>query len=100
AMPGVTNRLLARFVKAAAVTYDESSRFFAGRAFLAGNPVRPEFLGGAYDEHGSPRESEKTHAARVLIFGGSQGAHAINVAMVEAAGRAGRGPRAPRSTPH
>ena len=27
------------------------------------------------------------HAARVLIFGGSQGAHAINVAMVEAASR-------------
>src|SRR6266849_3165971 len=45
AVPGVTNRLLARFVKAAAVTYEESSRFFAGRAFVAGNPVRPAFLG-------------------------------------------------------
>jgi UDP-N-acetylglucosamine--N-acetylmuramyl-(pentapeptide) pyrophosphoryl-undecaprenol N-acetylglucosamine transferase len=34
------------------------------------------------------------HAARVLIFGGSQGAHAINVAMVEAAARlAGAAPR-------
>ena len=85
AMPGVTNRLLARFVKAAAVTYDESSRFFAGRAFLAGNPVRPEFLGGVHDEHGSPRDEQR--AARVLVFGGSQGAHAINVAMVEAAPR-------------
>ena len=85
AMPGVTNRLLARFVKAAAVTYDDSSRFFAGRAFLAGNPVRPEFLGGVDDEHGSPREVLR--AARVLVFGGSQGAHAINVAMVEAAPR-------------
>jgi UDP-N-acetylglucosamine--N-acetylmuramyl-(pentapeptide) pyrophosphoryl-undecaprenol N-acetylglucosamine transferase len=84
AMPGVTNRLLARFVKAAAVTYDESSRFFAGRAFVTGNPVRPEFLGGTHDEHGSPREGS---AARVLVFGGSQGAHAINVAMVEAAPR-------------
>jgi UDP-N-acetylglucosamine--N-acetylmuramyl-(pentapeptide) pyrophosphoryl-undecaprenol N-acetylglucosamine transferase len=84
AMPGVTNRLLARFVRAAAVTYDESSRFFAGRAFLAGNPVRPEFLGGEHEQHGSPREAR---AARVLVFGGSQGAHAINVAMVEAAPR-------------
>jgi len=82
AMPGVTNRLLARFVKAAAVTYEGSAEFFAGRAFLAGNPVRPEFLGGMHDEHGSPREGS---AARVLVFGGSQGAHAINVAMVEAA---------------
>jgi len=87
AMPGVTNRLLARFVRAAAITYDESSRFFAGRAFLAGNPVRPEFLGGEHDKHGSPRGIDDRRAARVLVFGGSQGAHAINVAMVEAAPR-------------
>ena len=87
AMPGVTNRLLARFVRAAAVTYDESSRFFAGRAFLAGNPVRPEFLGGEHDEHGLRRALDDRRAARVLVFGGSQGAHAINVAMVEAAPR-------------
>ncbi len=46
AMPGLTNRLLARVVKAAAVTYEESARFFRGRAFVAGNPVRPEFFGG------------------------------------------------------
>ena len=87
AMPGVTNRLLARFVKAAAITYEESGRFFAGRAFLAGNPVRPEFLGGMHDEHGSAREVGALPARRVLVFGGSQGAHAINVAMVEAAPR-------------
>jgi UDP-N-acetylglucosamine--N-acetylmuramyl-(pentapeptide) pyrophosphoryl-undecaprenol N-acetylglucosamine transferase len=86
-MPGVTNRLLARFVKAAAVTYDETARFFAGRAFVAGNPVRPEFLGGVHDEHASPRSSGEPRAARVLVFGGSQGAHAINMAMVEAAPR-------------
>ena len=82
AMPGVTNRLLARVVQAAAVTYEESAGFFRGRAFVAGNPVRPEFFGGVHDEHGSP-----PGAARVLVFGGSQGAHAINVAMVEAAAR-------------
>jgi len=87
AMPGVTNRLLARVVKAAAVTYEESARFFRGRAFVAGNPVRPEFFGGVHDEHGSPRDSDEQRAARVLVFGGSQGAHAINVAMVEAAAR-------------
>ena len=84
AMPGLTNRSLARFVRAAAVTYEESVRFFGARAFIAGNPVRPEFFRHeeAYDGHGSP-----PGAARVLVFGGSQGAHAINVAMVEAAPR-------------
>ena len=36
AMPGVTNRLLARFVKAAAVTYDESARSLRdGRSWRA-----------------------------------------------------------------
>src|SRR5882672_1688437 len=74
AMPGVTNRLLGRFVKAAAVTYEDSARFFMGRAFVAGNPVRPEFFGGVHDQHGSSRDSDKQRAARVLIFGGSQGA--------------------------
>jgi UDP-N-acetylglucosamine--N-acetylmuramyl-(pentapeptide) pyrophosphoryl-undecaprenol N-acetylglucosamine transferase len=84
AMPGLTNRTLAKVVKAAAVTYEESISYFGERAFVSGNPVRPEFFGqqGAYDEHGVPPA-----AARVLVFGGSQGAHAINVAMVEAAAR-------------
>jgi UDP-N-acetylglucosamine--N-acetylmuramyl-(pentapeptide) pyrophosphoryl-undecaprenol N-acetylglucosamine transferase len=83
AMPGLTNRLLARLVTAAAVTYDASLAFFGRKAFVAGNPVRPEFFHGeAYGNHGSP-----PGAARVLVFGGSQGAHAINVAMVEAAPR-------------
>jgi len=82
AVPGLTNRLLARVVQAAAVTYDESVPFFGRRAFVAGNPVRPEFFGGGHDVETQPRG-----AARVLVFGGSQGAHAINVAMVEAAPR-------------
>jgi UDP-N-acetylglucosamine--N-acetylmuramyl-(pentapeptide) pyrophosphoryl-undecaprenol N-acetylglucosamine transferase len=89
AMPGITNRVLARLVRSAAVTYEESVPFFGAKAFVSGNPVRPEFFGPAeagrveaYDEHGSP-----PGAARVLVFGGSQGAHAINVAMVEAAPR-------------
>jgi UDP-N-acetylglucosamine--N-acetylmuramyl-(pentapeptide) pyrophosphoryl-undecaprenol N-acetylglucosamine transferase len=83
AVPGLTNRLLASLVSAAAVTYEESLAVFGGKAFVAGNPVRPEFFGEeAYGEHSSP-----PGAARVLVFGGSQGAHAINVAMVEAAAR-------------
>ncbi|HEV8319323.1 MAG TPA: undecaprenyldiphospho-muramoylpentapeptide beta-N-acetylglucosaminyltransferase [Vicinamibacterales bacterium] len=84
AVPGLTNRLLARLVKAAAVTYEESVPFFSGKAFVAGNPVRPEFFNTeeAHDDRRSP-----PGAARVLVFGGSQGAHAINVALVEAAPR-------------
>jgi UDP-N-acetylglucosamine--N-acetylmuramyl-(pentapeptide) pyrophosphoryl-undecaprenol N-acetylglucosamine transferase len=77
AVPGLTNRLLARVVSGAAVTFDSTVGFFGGRGFVAGNPVRPEFFDVAPERADGP--------PRVLIFGGSQGAHAINVAMVEAA---------------
>jgi UDP-N-acetylglucosamine--N-acetylmuramyl-(pentapeptide) pyrophosphoryl-undecaprenol N-acetylglucosamine transferase len=82
AVPGLTNRLLAKIVSAAAVTFEPTMSFFGRRGFVAGNPVRPEFLshdGGESRREGAP--------PRVLIFGGSQGAHAINMAMVEAAPR-------------
>jgi UDP-N-acetylglucosamine--N-acetylmuramyl-(pentapeptide) pyrophosphoryl-undecaprenol N-acetylglucosamine transferase len=84
AVPGFTNRALARLVSAAAVTFDSTVTYFGRRGFVAGNPVRPEFF-AAGDRHaaGAP--------PRVLIFGGSQGSHAINVAGVEAAPRLAAG---------
>src|SRR5260221_9648524 len=85
AVPGLTNRLLARFVRAAAITFESTKEFFGSKAFVSGNPVRPEFL-----DKESARNDDAT--VRVLVFGGSQGAHAINVAMVEAASRLAAGP--------
>jgi UDP-N-acetylglucosamine--N-acetylmuramyl-(pentapeptide) pyrophosphoryl-undecaprenol N-acetylglucosamine transferase len=82
AIPGFANRRLASFIDCAAVTYDESVRYFGDRAFVSGNPVRPEFFEEAHAEAISP-----PGAARVLVFGGSQGAHAINMALVAAAPR-------------
>jgi UDP-N-acetylglucosamine--N-acetylmuramyl-(pentapeptide) pyrophosphoryl-undecaprenol N-acetylglucosamine transferase len=82
AVPGLTNRILSRMVDAAAVTFDSTASFFGRRGFVAGNPVRPEFFTTEMEPsgpHGGP--------TRVLIFGGSQGAHAINMAMVAAAPR-------------
>ena len=78
AVPGFTNRTLSKIVSAAAVTFESTVEYFGRRAFVAGNPVRPEFF-----------SEDDSHAAggppRVLIFGGSQGSHAINVACMEAA---------------
>jgi UDP-N-acetylglucosamine--N-acetylmuramyl-(pentapeptide) pyrophosphoryl-undecaprenol N-acetylglucosamine transferase len=80
AVPGLTNRLLARAVSAAAVTFESTAVYFGRRAIVAGNPVRSEFMSE------NPALGARTAGpSRVLIFGGSQGAHAINVAMVEAA---------------
>jgi UDP-N-acetylglucosamine--N-acetylmuramyl-(pentapeptide) pyrophosphoryl-undecaprenol N-acetylglucosamine transferase len=80
AMPGITNRLLAPLVQAAAVTYEPSLRYFGKKGFVSGNPIRQEFLNV---------DDTAVHATnvRVLIVGGSQGAHAINVAVAEAAPR-------------
>ncbi len=96
ALPGLTNRLLARLVRAAAVNFEDALSYFPGTGFVAGNPVRPEFFTARNEEANdqtSPFDSmdaaSGVHLAqgRILIFGGSQGAHAINVAMVEAASR-------------
>jgi UDP-N-acetylglucosamine--N-acetylmuramyl-(pentapeptide) pyrophosphoryl-undecaprenol N-acetylglucosamine transferase len=86
ATAGLTNRLLARVVAAAAVTYPESTATFGERAFVSGNPVRSEFFAP-----GGRKMNEPPSRVRVLVFGGSQGAHAINVAMVEAAPALTRG---------
>ena len=84
AVPGLTNRLLARVVRAAAVTFESTTAFFGGKAFVSGNPVRPEFLRPVEPQQ-EPGHDGGTPSAQVLVFGGSQGAHAINMAMVEAA---------------
>src|SRR4029079_2112818 len=41
AAPGLTNRLLTPFVRAAAVSFESTRRFFGAKAFVSGNPVRP-----------------------------------------------------------
>ena len=79
AMPGVTNRLLAPIVSAAAVSHDVSLVYFHGKGFVAGNPVRAEFFKPA-----EPR-AVLPDTIRLLVLGGSQGAHAINIAMMVAA---------------
>ena len=77
AVPGFTNRRLARFVRAAAVSFEESLPYFHGKARVTGNPVRREF----FDIPAKPRDPSRLS---LLLFGGSQGARAINEAMVAA----------------
>lgn len=76
ALPGFTNRRLARFVDKAALTFDAALPFFGSKGVVTGNPVRKEF----FLVRPKPPGSE----FHVLVFGGSQGARAINNAMAEA----------------
>jgi UDP-N-acetylglucosamine--N-acetylmuramyl-(pentapeptide) pyrophosphoryl-undecaprenol N-acetylglucosamine transferase len=77
ALPGFTNRRLARFVDAVAVSFEESLRYFRGKGVVTGNPVRREFFEIAKKERDPSRFS-------LLVFGGSQGARAINEGMLAA----------------
>ena len=93
AAPGLTNRTLARVVRAAALTYDDVGNYFGRRGFVTGNPVRPEFFKlpmGNSQSTIANHQSPIGDGPSLLILGGSQGAHAINVAMVEAAAELGR----------
>jgi UDP-N-acetylglucosamine--N-acetylmuramyl-(pentapeptide) pyrophosphoryl-undecaprenol N-acetylglucosamine transferase len=76
ALPGFTNRVLSRFVKAAAVSFAEAKSFFGIKAEITGNPVRAEFF--------SIASRPEIETKNIVITGGSQGARAINNAMVEA----------------
>ena len=75
ALPGWTNRVLARFVDRAAVSFEEALPFFRGKAVVTGNPVRREFFE-------IPKKTRNANEFSILVFGGSQGARAINEAMV------------------
>ncbi|MDQ2936303.1 MAG: UDP-N-acetylglucosamine--N-acetylmuramyl-(pentapeptide) pyrophosphoryl-undecaprenol N-acetylglucosamine transferase, partial [Acidobacteriota bacterium] len=77
ALPGWTNRMLARFVDKAAVSFDAALPYFRGKGVVTGNPVRHEF----FEIPARKREASKFS---ILVFGGSQGAHAINQAMIAA----------------
>ncbi|MBC7798185.1 MAG: UDP-N-acetylglucosamine--N-acetylmuramyl-(pentapeptide) pyrophosphoryl-undecaprenol N-acetylglucosamine transferase, partial [Pyrinomonadaceae bacterium] len=77
ALPGFTNRVLARFVDKAAVTFAEAASFFPDKAVVTGNPVRREFFD-------IPPKSRDDNGFSLLAFGGSQGARAINQAIVAA----------------
>lgn len=77
ALPGWTNRVLARFVNRAAVSFEQALPYFRGKAVVTGNPVRREFFE-------IPAKGREPGQLSLLIFGGSQGARAINEAMVAA----------------
>jgi UDP-N-acetylglucosamine--N-acetylmuramyl-(pentapeptide) pyrophosphoryl-undecaprenol N-acetylglucosamine transferase len=79
-LPGKANQLLARFAKRICVSFPESSGYlprFKDKITVTGNPLRQEIL------RSRPASRDIKDRAALLIFGGSQGAHSINLAMME-----------------
>ena len=79
AIPGLTNRILGKLAKVVFVSFEEAKPFFPeGKSQLVGNPIRRKLL----DNYLRSRADTKTFG--ILVFGGSQGAKAINDRMMEA----------------
>lgn len=85
-IPGITNRILSRLVRKVFCTFpDVRGRFPARKVVLAGNPIRRQILGqlvaaGETTSAAAPAP----HGPRLFVFGGSQGARAINDAVIAA----------------
>lgn len=73
--PGLTNRLLLPWVRKAVVAFEGSLPYFKGKGHVTGNPTRKEFS--------SLPKKERNHRLSLLIFGGSQGSHFLNIGVTE-----------------
>jgi len=81
AVPGSTNRLLGSVARRIYLSIPGSERFFPeGRTVMTGNPVRKSLIESCAS---APKGGERG-PFHLLVFGGSRGAHAINVAMIDA----------------
>ena len=73
AVPGITNKILSKFVNLIFVTYAQTKGWFPqSKVIVSGNPVRKVFAA----QRAQVREVKQYR--QLLIFGGSQGAGAIN----------------------
>jgi UDP-N-acetylglucosamine--N-acetylmuramyl-(pentapeptide) pyrophosphoryl-undecaprenol N-acetylglucosamine transferase len=78
AIPGITNRILGNFADKIFVTYAQTRTYFPQeKVILSGNPVRAAFVVER------SKEKEKKDYRQLLIFGGSQGAEAINKSIID-----------------
>jgi len=84
AMPGITNRILARFVRRVMVTFPESMERFGvkKKLDLVGLPVRPE-IGQVSRVVGAKHFKLRPDRLTLLVTGGSRGARRINQAMIK-----------------
>jgi UDP-N-acetylglucosamine--N-acetylmuramyl-(pentapeptide) pyrophosphoryl-undecaprenol N-acetylglucosamine transferase len=69
AVPGLANRLVGKYVSAAAVNLPETTKYFRN-ACVTGTPVRPEFF--------AIEPKTVAPSRRLLVFGASQGARVLN----------------------
>lgn len=84
AFPGVTNKLLSKFVDKVAISFKESEKYFrdSKKLVFTGNPIRSEMLNADRNEARAKLGIEKDKPL-VVIFAGSRGAETINNTVSE-----------------
>jgi UDP-N-acetylglucosamine--N-acetylmuramyl-(pentapeptide) pyrophosphoryl-undecaprenol N-acetylglucosamine transferase len=84
-VPGITNRILARLVRKVFATFpDPRSHFPADKVALLGNPIRAALV-EKLEQARVEAEAQQRSGPRLFVFGGSQGARALNSALIESA---------------
>lgn len=80
-IPGRANRLLAFFASKICVSFQSSTSYFKHKhIYVTGNPIRSSY---PEDEHTTQLvEASWRKGKHLLVFGGSQGAHALNDACI------------------
>ncbi|MCE1224913.1 MAG: undecaprenyldiphospho-muramoylpentapeptide beta-N-acetylglucosaminyltransferase [Geobacteraceae bacterium] len=82
ALPGMSNKVLSRVANKVFISLEESAKFFPKDCtLLTGNPLRKQILEMLTKDMPEQQQSE---TFQLFIFGGSQGAHALNVALPQA----------------
>lgn len=77
AIPGLTNRLLGRLARRVFLSFPDDAGYFApDRTLWTGNPIRQEFF--------KPPPPRPESPFTVMVMGGSQGAHHLNVEVLNA----------------
>jgi len=83
-IPGITNRILSRVVWRVFCSFPDRGGFFPARKVrMTGNPIRRPIL-AALQAAGVVQAPLGSRAPRLFVFGGSQGARAINDMMLAA----------------
>ena len=85
-LPGITNRILSRFADRICVSFEETIMgVIPKKNRFTGNPIRKEIVQCAETlRNTNIKASTKAKKFTILILGGSQGAHSINMALLEA----------------
>lgn len=79
ALPGMTNRVLGRFVRRVFVAFPQAEKFFKqDKVRLLGNPVRRALA------EDLQKDREQETGRHLLVFGGSQGARILNQVVPDA----------------